>query len=124
MVNRRQFVQGVGAAGLALVVGCVRLPWQGQPSPPKVPTIGWLTVAGESADEPAPAENLEAFRQGLAALGYLEGQSVILKTRYVQGTAGVGDAAADLVRLPVDVIVTNGTPAALAAKAATSTIPV
>jgi putative tryptophan/tyrosine transport system substrate-binding protein len=122
--SRRQVVQGAGAVGLGLLAGCGRLPWQGQPTPRKVPTIGWLTVAGESADEPAPAENLEAFRQGLAALGYVEGQSVILQTRYVQGLAGLGDAAADLVRLPVDVIVTNGTPAARAAKAATSTIPI
>ena len=123
-VSRRRFVQGVGAVGLGLVTGCGRLPGQSQPSPPKVPTIGWLTVAGESADEPAPVENLEAFRQGLAALGYVEGQSVILQTRSVQGPPGLGEAAADLVRLPVDVIVTNGTPAARAAKAATHTIPI
>src|SRR5215204_6456364 len=93
--GRRRFVRGVGVVGLALVAGCGRLPWQGQPAPRKVPTSGWLTLAGESADEPAPVENLEAFRQGLAALGYVEGQSVILKTRYVEGTAGLGDATAD-----------------------------
>ena len=43
--SRRQFVQGVGAVGLGLVAGCGRLPGQGQPPPPKVPTIGWLGSA-------------------------------------------------------------------------------
>jgi putative ABC transport system substrate-binding protein len=124
-VSRRQFVQGAGVAGLGLLAGCGRLPWQGQPAPPKVPTIGWLApLAGESADEPEPVENLEAFRQGLAALGYVEGQSVILQTRYGQGEVEWREAAADLVRLPVDVIVANAQAPALAAQAATSTIPI
>jgi putative ABC transport system substrate-binding protein len=126
--NRRQIVQGAGAVGLALVAGCGRLPWQGQAPPPKVPTIGWLSQSsGESADslEPGPVENLEAFRQGLAALGYVEGQHVVIEYRYAgAGEAWLREAAADLVRLPVDVIVTNGNVATLAAKAATSTIPV
>jgi putative ABC transport system substrate-binding protein len=92
-----------------------------------VPTIGWLSLlSGESADslEPAPVENLETFRQGLAGLGYVEGQSVIIEYRSGNNTeAELREAAADLVRLPVDVIVTVG-PAALAAQAATSTIPI
>jgi putative tryptophan/tyrosine transport system substrate-binding protein len=122
-LSRRAFV--AGAAGLALVAGCGRLPWQGQPAPRKVPTIGWLDVEpADPADEPAAVENLEAFRQGLAALGYVEGQNVMLETRYGQGEAGLREAAADLVRLPVDVIVTGANPATLAAKAATSTIPI
>jgi len=90
-----------------------------------VPTIGWLSVeSAEPADEPAAVANLEAFRQGLAALGYVEGQNVILETRRRQGEAGLREAAADLVRLPVDVIVTSANQATLAAKAATSTIPI
>src|SRR6185369_7277110 len=63
-LSRRQFV--AGAAGLGLLAGCGRLPWPGQPAPRKVPTIGWLDqLSGESTDslEPAPDENLEAFRQ-------------------------------------------------------------
>jgi putative ABC transport system substrate-binding protein len=90
-----------------------------------VPTIGWLSPAsGESADEPGP-EDLEAFREGLAALGYVESQSIVVESREVgEGEAGLREAAAHLVRLPVDVIVTSGGPATLAAKAATSTIPI
>jgi putative ABC transport system substrate-binding protein len=129
--NRRQFVQGVGATGLGLMAGCARLPGQAQPYPPKLPTIGSLNQPfGESADslEPAPVENvgaLGAFRQGLTALGYVEGQNVLIEQRNTdQGEAGLREAAAELVRLPVDVIVTTGTPSTLAAKAATSIIPI
>src|SRR3954469_10871168 len=87
--SRRQFVGGAGATSLGLVAGCGRLPWQGQPAPRKVPTIGWLNqLSGESADpadEPAAVATREAFRQGLAALGYVEGKNVILETRHRQG---------------------------------------
>jgi putative ABC transport system substrate-binding protein len=126
--SRRQVVQGVGAVGLGLLAGCGRLPWQGQPAPPKVPTIGWLRqLSGEATDslEPAPDENLEAFRQGLAALGYVEGQHVVIEQRLTDpGEAGLREAAADLVRLQVDVLVTRGLAATRAAQAATSTIPI
>src|SRR5829696_4561136 len=125
-LSRRGFV--VGAAGLGLLAGCGRLPWQGQPAPRKVPTIGWLDqLSGESTDslEPAPVETLEAFRQGLAALGYVEGQHVVIEQRLTDpGEAGLREAAADLVRLPVDVLVTNGVIATHAAQAATSTLPI
>src|SRR5215207_981564 len=127
-LNRRQFVQGLGVIGAGLLAGCGRLPWQGQPARRKVPTIGWLDLLyGESTDslEPAPVENLEAFRQGLAALGYVEGQHVVIEQRLTdQGEAGLREAAADLVRLQVDVLVTNGVIATHAAQAATSTIPI
>src|SRR5215207_8118184 len=127
-LNRRQFVQGVGVAGLGLLAGCGRLPWQGQPTPRKVPTIGWLDLLyGESTDslEPAAVENLAAFRQGLAALGYVEGQHVVIEQRLTDpGEAGLREAAADLVRLPVDVLVTRGLAATRAAQAATNTIPI
>jgi putative ABC transport system substrate-binding protein len=124
-VSRRRFVQGAGVAGLGLLAGCGRWPGQSQPSPPKVPSIGWLTVAGESADEPAAGEDLEAFRQGLGALGYVEGQDVVIEQRLTDpGEAGLRAAAADLVRLSVDVIVALATRATLAAKGATSTIPI
>jgi putative tryptophan/tyrosine transport system substrate-binding protein len=127
-LSRRQFAVGAGVASAALLAGCGRLPWQGQPAPRKVPTIGWLDqLSGESPDslEPAPVERLEAFRQGLAALGYVEGQHVVIEQRLTeQGEAGLREAAADLVRLPVDVLVTSGLRAPRAAQAATSTIPI
>ena len=127
-LSRRAFVQGAGAAGVGLLAGCGRLPWQGPPAPRKVPTIGWLRQRpGESTDslEPAPDENLNAFRQGLGALGYVEGQHVVIEQRLTDpGEAALREAAADLVRLPVDVLVTRGLAATRAAQAATSTIPV
>jgi putative tryptophan/tyrosine transport system substrate-binding protein len=117
-LTRRRFVQGAGGVGLGLVTGCGRLPFPGQPPAPKVPAIGWLTEGGS-------VEYLEAFRQGLAALGYVEGQHVVIEPRLTDpGEAGLREAAADLVRLPVDVIVATGTPAVLAAKGATNTIPI
>jgi putative tryptophan/tyrosine transport system substrate-binding protein len=127
-LSRRQVVQGMGAVGLGLLAGCGPLPFQGQSPSPKVPTIGYLgPLPAESADslERAPVENLEAFRQGLAALGYMEGQNVVIEHRSTdQGEAELREAAAELVRLRVDVIVTTGVPSTLAAKAATSAIPI
>jgi putative ABC transport system substrate-binding protein len=67
----------------------------------------------------------DSFREGLRALGYVEGHNLTLEYRWAeQRTTRFPDLAADLVRLPVDVIVTWGTPAAQAAKQATSTIPI
>ncbi len=86
--------------------------------PPKVPRVG---VLWPISDDPM----LEAFRQGLRELGYVEGQNVGLEYRYAQGKdALLPELAADLVRLNVDVILTWGTLAARVAKQATSTIPI
>jgi putative tryptophan/tyrosine transport system substrate-binding protein len=126
--TRRQFVQSAGVAGLGLVAGCWRLSFQ-DPSPArKAPIIGYLVQGvSEPADAhpSAPIEHLGAFRQGLAALGYVEGQNVVLEYRSGrESEAGLHEAAADLVRLPVDVLVTSGTPATRAAMSVTSTIPI
>jgi putative ABC transport system substrate-binding protein len=88
---------------------------------PKVRRIGMLeTISAE-----LNAENLGAFRQGLRDLGYVDGQNVVLDYRSADGDATrFPNLAAALVRLNVDLIMTKGTPAALAAKNATSTIPV
>ena len=71
------------------------------------------------------AANLDSFLQGLRALGYVEGRNLAIEYRSAEGRderfAGL---AAELVRLKVDLILTRGTPAALAAKNATPTIPV
>src|SRR5688500_860119 len=130
-LSRRHLVQGAGVVGLGLVAGCGRLPGQAQAPPPKVPTIGflyWSTPgASDSPESPEPVigELFEAFRQGLAALGYVEGQTVVLEYRVPDRTeSGLREAAADLVGLQVDVLVTSGAAGARAAQAATSTIPI
>jgi putative tryptophan/tyrosine transport system substrate-binding protein len=69
--------------------------------------------------------NLSAFRQGLAELGYVEGRNFVIEYRSADGRAErFADLATELVRLRVDVIVTSGTSAALAAKHVTATIPI
>src|SRR5947209_4305347 len=79
--------------------------------------------------ETIPAElnkaNLDSFRKGLRERGYIEGQNIAFDYRSADGSGErFPELAAELVRLQVDLIVTRGTPAAQAAKNATSTIPV
>jgi putative tryptophan/tyrosine transport system substrate-binding protein len=72
-----------------------------------------------------PSPTLDVLLQGLRDLGYVDGQTVAIEWRYSEGRAErFPDLAAELVRLPVDLIVAISTPAALAAKHATSTIPI
>src|SRR5262249_59270514 len=74
---------------------------------------------------PGPSPELEAFRQGLRELGYIEGQNISIEYRFASGQVGrLPELAAELVRLKLDVIVAPGTPASMAAKKATSTIPI
>jgi len=83
--------------------------------------IGWLSPA--SAAEGLP--NLEALRAGLRELGYVEGQNITIEARWADGRSErLPQLAAELVRLPVDVLCTAGSPASGAAKQATSTIPI
>jgi putative ABC transport system substrate-binding protein len=118
-VSRRRFVQGASVASLGLLGGCWRLPGQPQ-TPATIPRIGVLSTAADPAD---PTN--EAVRQGLRELGYVEGQNVILEWRYLAGGVDrLPELAAELVRLPVDIIVSQGTAANRAAKDATATIPI
>jgi putative tryptophan/tyrosine transport system substrate-binding protein len=67
----------------------------------------------------------EAFRQGLRELGYVEGQNLVIEDRYAEGSPErLRDLAAELVRLPVDVMVAEGAAAVRAARHATRTIPI
>jgi len=84
----------------------------------KIFRIGYL------ATNPTPHFQ-EAFRQGLRDLGYVEGRNLVIEDRYAEGKLErLPPLAAELVALKVDVIVASGTPAALAAKQATRTLPI
>jgi len=103
-------------AGFALASIAV----EAQP-PDKIHRIGML----ERTPAAINIANLEGFRQGLRTLGYVEGKNFVLEYRSADGDdKRFGDLAAELVRLKVDLILTRGTPAALAAKHATGAIPV
>ena len=87
----------------------------------KVPRIGYLEFGSAAPGTP----HLEAFRQGLRDLGWVEGQNIAIEVRYAEGKHDrLPELAAELVRLKVDVIFASTTPAALAAKQATTTIPI
>ena len=93
---------------------------QGQ-QPKKVPRIGLLS-AGSASDYEA---RLEAFKQGLRELGYIEGQNIIIEYKFAEGKMDrLSDLASDLVRLKVDLIFTMGTRPTSFAKRATNTIPI
>jgi putative ABC transport system substrate-binding protein len=102
-------------------LGFFVMPLAAEAQPPTpVPRIGVLSAATRGQDR-----NLEAFLEGLRARGYVEGQHVVLEYRGVAGQYERSPAlAAELVRLPVDVLLAWGTPAALAVKDATTTIPI
>jgi putative ABC transport system substrate-binding protein len=89
--------------------------------PKKVPRIGFLS----SLSPAVVSDRLEAFRQGLRELGYVEGKNIVLEWRYAEGkTERLPDLAAELVRLKVEVIVTGGPAVNRQAKEATATIPI
>ena len=87
----------------------------------KVPRIGWLSAGSADID----SSLLAGLRQGLKELGYAEGKSFVLDERYTGGRPEkLADGANDLIRMPPDAIVASGDQAALAAKKATTTIPI
>src|SRR5262249_19041687 len=111
-IKRREFIALVGAGGL-LLTAKVRRAWGQQPA--KIPRIGIL--------DDAPM--WQPLRQALRGLGYIEGQNIAYEYRYGEGAPDrLATVAAELVRRPVDLIATYGTPATYAAKEATATIPI
>jgi len=112
----------LGALGLALVVSSAAAPLAvDAQQPEKLYRIGML----ERTSPAINAANLNGFRQGLRELGYVEGKNFIIEYRSADGRdERYPGLATELVRLKVDLILTRGTPATLAAKNATGTIPV
>jgi putative ABC transport system substrate-binding protein len=87
----------------------------------RVYRIGFLGAASTSAH----GHLVDSFRQGLREHGYIEGRNVIIEYRWAEGNyERLAGLAAELVSLPVDLLVTHGTPGTLAAKRATTTIPI
>ena len=116
MVTRRQVVLTFGAGAVAASFHACA-----QESPPKVFRVAHLSTGSRTPDGAPPAP----FREGLRALGYIERQNIVYEARFAEGKMErLSALAAELVQLKVDVIVTQGGPATLAAKQATSTIPI
>ena len=112
-MRRREFI--------SLIISAMAWPFAARGQARKVYRIGVL--------EPTPAvqnaTNLNALRDGLRKLGYVEGQNLVIEYRSADGRAErFPDLASELVRLKVDAVVTRGTPAVQAAQQASGTIPI
>jgi ABC-type uncharacterized transport system substrate-binding protein len=111
-VRRREFITLLG--------GAAAWPMAARGQQAAMPVIGFLFYGS-----PEGSSELSAFRQGLREHGYMEGLNVVIEYRFARGRVEQLPAlAAELVGLKPDVIVTPGTPASVAVKQATSTIPI
>jgi ABC-type uncharacterized transport system substrate-binding protein len=114
VVDRRAFVGTV-------VCGVLAAPLAAKAQQGKVWRIGWLSPPPSATG----ASELDALRKGLGELGYVDGRNIAIEARWADGDpARLPRLARALVELNVDVICTAGTPATLAAKQATTTIPI
>jgi putative tryptophan/tyrosine transport system substrate-binding protein len=115
-VRRRDFIALIGSAAAALTLSPATRAQQ-----PALPVVGFLNPNSAAA----AAAFVAAFTEGLKSAGYIENQNVAIAYSWAEGRNDRLPAlAADLVRRQVDLIMAGGTPSALAAKAATTVIPV
>ena len=113
MIKRREFIAGLGSAAAWPVVA--------RAQQPALPVVGFIHIGAADASP----RDVAAFRKGLNETGYVEGQNVMVEYHLLENQSDSSPALiADLVRRRVAVIATSGTRAAIAAKAATSTIPI
>ena len=113
-MHRRDFIKVFAGSAIAW-------PLAARAQQPAKPVIGFLG----SAPRATFASRIEGFRLGLRDLGYVEGTNISIEYRFADGRyERLSDLAAELVRSKVNLIVTHGTPGSLAAKGATTTIPI
>ncbi|MGA7163271.1 MAG: ABC transporter substrate-binding protein [Pseudolabrys sp.] len=113
-MKRREFISLVGAAAAWPLAARAQ-------QVEKTPQIGYLGVSSPSLEP----HYVEAFRQKLRELGHVEGKNIAIEYRWAEGQDDrLPNLASELVRLKPDVIVTTGTPGAVAAMQATKTIPI
>jgi putative tryptophan/tyrosine transport system substrate-binding protein len=113
-MRRREFITLVGG-------GAVAWPLAARAQQPSMPVVGF--VGSDSPDR--WATHVRAFQQGLREVGYVEGGNVAIEYRWAEGqNERLSGLVTDLLRRPVSVLAVPGTPAALAAKAASTTVPI